>query len=64
VDALVAEWLASSDWLRFRRAVAVLEYTGGAEARRILSVLAAGAEGSRPTNEAAAALARLGGKGK
>jgi hypothetical protein len=59
VDALAAGWLLSSDWLRFRRAVAVLEYNGGAEARRILTVLAAGAEGSRPTNDAAAALARL-----
>ncbi len=59
VEALIAGWLRSSDWLRFRRAVAVLEYNGSAEAKRILSALAAGAEGARPTKEAAAALARL-----
>ncbi len=59
VDALVAGWLSSPDWLRFRRAVAVLEYNGSAEAKTILTALAAGAEGARPTKEAAAALARL-----
>ncbi len=60
VEALIAGWLRSADWLRFRRAIAVLEYNGSAEAKRILSTLAAGAEGARPTKEAAAALGRLG----
>jgi hypothetical protein len=58
-DALLAGWLRSSDWLRFQRAVAVLEYIGSAEAKQILTSLARGAEGARPTKEAAAALARL-----
>jgi RNA polymerase sigma factor (sigma-70 family) len=58
-DALVAGWLGSSDWLRYQRAVAVLEYIGGADAKEILTSLARGAEGARPTQEAAAALARL-----
>jgi WD40 repeat protein len=40
VEAVVASWLRSSDWLRFRRAVAVLEYNGSAEAKKILSTLA------------------------
>ena len=56
---MVAGWLRSSDWLRFRRAIAVLEYNGSAEAKAILASLARGAEGARPTQEAAAALARL-----
>jgi RNA polymerase sigma factor (sigma-70 family) len=59
VDAVVAGWLRSSDWLRYRRAVAVLEYIGSAEAKQILASLAGGAEGARPTKEAAAALVRL-----
>ncbi len=59
VDALVAGWLSSPDWLRYRRAVAVLEYNGSDEAKEILASLARGAEGARPTKEAAAALARL-----
>ena len=59
VDALVAGWLGSADWLRFRRAIAVLEYNGSAEAKRILLALAAGAKGARPTKAAAAALSRL-----
>jgi hypothetical protein len=63
-DALLAGWLASSDWLRFRRVIAVLEYNGSAEAKKILSALASGAEAARPTKEAAAALARLDGKGR
>ncbi len=58
-DKLLAGWLHSSDWLRFRRAVAVLEYNGSAEAKEVLASLARGAEGARPTQEAAAALARL-----
>jgi WD40 repeat protein len=62
-DALVAGWLRSSDWLRYQRAVAVLEYIGSAEARQTLADLADGAEGARPTKEAAAALARLARKG-
>jgi RNA polymerase sigma factor (sigma-70 family) len=33
VDALVAGWVRSPNWLRFRRAVAVLEHGGSAEAR-------------------------------
>ena len=64
VDALVSGWLRSSDWLRYRRAVAVLEYNGGEEAKKILALLASGAEGARPTKEAAAALSRLDGAGK
>ena len=63
-DALLAGWLRSSDWLRYQRAVAVLEYNGSAKARKILSGLAAGAEGARPTREAAAAMARLDSKWK
>jgi WD40 domain-containing protein len=59
VDSLITGWLNSPDWLRFRRAVAVLEYNGSAEAKQILTSLARGAEGSRPTKEAAAALVRL-----
>ncbi len=58
-DALLAGWLGARDWLRYRRAVAVLEYNGSAEAKEILASLARGAEGARPTKEAAAALARL-----
>jgi hypothetical protein len=58
-DALLAGWLRSGDWLRFGRAVAVLEYNGGAEAKEILTSLARGGEGARPTKEAAAALARI-----
>ncbi len=58
-DVLVAGWLGSSDWLRYRRAVAVLEYNGSDEAKEILTALARGAEGARPTKEAAAAAARL-----
>jgi RNA polymerase sigma factor (sigma-70 family) len=58
-DALMAGWLRSSDWLRYRRAVAVLEYIGGTEAKQVLASLARGAEGARPTKEAAAALGRL-----
>jgi RNA polymerase sigma factor (sigma-70 family) len=59
VDALVAGWLRSADWLRYRRAIAVLEYIGSAETKQLLVALAGGAEGARPTKEAAAALGRL-----
>jgi hypothetical protein len=62
IDALVAGWLRSADWLRFRRAVAVLEYNGTAEAKQHLRALAGGPPGALPTKEAAAALARMDGK--
>jgi hypothetical protein len=58
VEAVVGRWLRSADWLRFRRAVAVLEREGSAEARQLLRALAAGAPGARPTKEAEAALGR------
>jgi RNA polymerase sigma factor (sigma-70 family) len=45
--------------LRIVRALAVLEYTGTAEARRLLRELAAGAPGAWSTHEAKAALERL-----
>ncbi len=45
--------------LRRLRALAVLEYDGGAEARRLLTALAAGAPEARVTQEARAALRRL-----
>ncbi len=59
VEALVAGWLNSPDWLRYQRAIAVLEYNGSAEAKEILTSLARGADAARPTKEAAAALVRL-----
>jgi RNA polymerase sigma factor (sigma-70 family) len=62
LEAVVASWLRSSDWLRFQRAVAAVEYIGGEDARALLAALAKGAPGARPTQEAAAALARLVGK--
>ncbi len=49
----------SPDALREARAVEVLEWLGDQEARRILGVLAGGAEGARLTGEARAALRRL-----
>ncbi len=58
-EALVDGWLNSPDWLRYQRAVVVLEHNGSAEAKEILTALARGAEGARSTKEAAAALARL-----
>jgi WD40 repeat protein len=62
VEALVDGWLSSPDWLRYQRAVAVLEHNGSAEAKEVLTALARGAEGARSTKEAAAALARLRGR--
>jgi WD40 repeat protein len=49
--------------LRDLRALAVLESIGGAEARAVLHKLAGGAAGARLTEEAKAALARLGSRG-
>jgi hypothetical protein len=59
VEALIASWLRSPEWLRFRRSVAVLEYTGSDAATEILKSLASGARDARPTREAAAALERI-----
>jgi hypothetical protein len=46
-------------WLRAVRAVALLETVGSPEARAVLKKMAAGEKGAKPTDEAAAALARL-----
>jgi hypothetical protein len=62
LEAIVAAWLRSADWLRFQRSVAAVEHIGGDDARAILAALAKGAAGARPTKEAAAALARLSAK--
>ena len=62
VEALLNGWLRSDEWLRYRRAIAVLEHNGSAEAKKILTMLSAGAESARPTNEATEALERLNGK--
>ncbi|MBX9579936.1 MAG: hypothetical protein K2X87_06470, partial [Gemmataceae bacterium] len=50
----------AGDRLRAVRAVEVLERVGSAEARRVLDGLAAGAPGARLTDEARAAVGRLG----
>jgi len=49
----------SSETLAQLRAVEVLEYIGNAEARKVLESIAAGALGTRLTEEAKASLARL-----
>jgi WD40 repeat protein len=49
----------TEDELRPGRAIAVLEMLGTAEARQVLEKLARGAAGTRPTEEAKAALQRL-----
>lgn len=57
---LTVEWpVRSPEKLRQIRAVMVLEQIGDAEARRLLTRLASGAEGARQTREAKAALGRL-----
>jgi RNA polymerase sigma factor (sigma-70 family) len=56
--------LAAGDRLRVLRALAVLEHAGTPEARRLLEELAAGLPQSRQTEEARAALARLGSPGR
>lgn len=48
-----------TDWLRAVRAVAVLEYIGNAEARKILEDLSKGEPEARQTQDAKAALGRL-----
>jgi hypothetical protein len=51
--------MPDAEQLRAIRAVAVLEQIGGAEARKVLARLAAGAAGVRLTQEAQAGLKRL-----
>ncbi|HZV07471.1 MAG TPA: sigma-70 family RNA polymerase sigma factor [Gemmataceae bacterium] len=53
------EWPASGERLRIWRALEVLERIGTPEAREVLTTLANGAPGARPTVEAKAALQRL-----
>jgi WD40 repeat protein len=57
--AALANPVPDSEQLRVIRAVAVLEQIGGAEARKVLARLAAGAAGARLTQEALAGLERL-----
>jgi hypothetical protein len=52
----------SPQWVRAKRAVAVLEHIGTAEAREVLKGLADGEPEALPTKEARAALERLGKK--
>lgn len=51
--------LTLPEQLRAARAVEILEYTGTAEATKLLRAYAAGAEGARLTRDAQAALSRL-----
>jgi WD40 repeat protein len=65
LEGLLAEWAgqegaAAPEGLRRVRALEVLERAGTAEARRVLAALAGGAPGAAPTEQAAAALRRLG----
>jgi hypothetical protein len=53
------QWILSGDTLRTWRALEVLEQVGTPEARQVLEKLAQGAPGTRPTEEARAALQRL-----
>jgi WD40 repeat protein len=64
VEALLAaRWEAPApDTLRALRALAALERIGSAEARAVLELLAAGADGARLTQEAKASLRRLNGR--
>jgi hypothetical protein len=62
IDQLLAKLagpVPGPEQLRAIRATAVLEQSGGPEARRILVKLADGAEGARLTREAKATLERL-----
>lgn len=54
-----AWWGVSGERLRSLRAIEALELAGTNEAREVLQMLAAGAEGARLTEEAKAALERL-----
>jgi RNA polymerase sigma factor (sigma-70 family) len=57
--AYAAWWDVSGERLRSLRAIEALEMAGTEEARDVLKTLAAGAEGTRLTQEATAALKRL-----
>jgi hypothetical protein len=61
VEDLLARMRSSSEALRRRRAIQVLEYIGSAEASQVLQTLSRGAPGARETREAEEALRRLAG---
>jgi RNA polymerase sigma factor (sigma-70 family) len=59
LEQLLRRLELSPEWMRYLRALQVLEYSATPEARQVLQGLAEGAPGSRLTREAKAALARL-----
>jgi RNA polymerase sigma factor (sigma-70 family) len=59
MEGILAAWRRSEDWLRHRRALAVLEHASTPAARELLRSLAAGLPGAPPTEEAKAVLARM-----